>query len=321
MQTVYISASAQQQIEYLHRSYPNKEWSGICVYKSLTPQYSILESDLEVVYIAPRDLGSAAFTSSEGIGKEAMLDILENFDMTECRTGYIHSHHTMDTFFSGTDMHELNEMAINHFDFFLSVIVNVKNKHNAKIAIKCEQVINSHYKINGQLVTETKKETGIKIFDLKVKIKPVDINLWKLFKQQLTILQQETVAKEAAKTTILYNKQANLYTKATKQLPLQKDNNSFLSFIDYSSELEDNLEFNNDFEEDAYILFEAVENKEDTTENLFKEFVEFNPIPINQKIEWVKLLLGYLREYKIAFAPKGKHLQRLNILEIKIAEL
>jgi len=72
----------------------------------------------------------------------------------------IHTHHNMETFFSGTDMGELHDSAPS-YNYFLSLIVNYKNEYIAKIAT----VITETSKSVEMVLTNGKKS----IVELKTK--------------------------------------------------------------------------------------------------------------------------------------------------------
>lgn len=78
------------------------------------------------------DLGSAAYTEFE-FDPEELIDLYEEKEyLMEWRCGLIHSHHHMQTFFSGTDQDELHEKAVN--GLYLSLIVNNHLVPTAKLA-------------------------------------------------------------------------------------------------------------------------------------------------------------------------------------------
>jgi len=78
------------------------------------------------------DLGSSAYTEFE-FEPEELIDLYEEKEyLMEWRCGLIHSHHHMQTFFSGTDQDELHEKAVN--GLYLSLIVNNHLVPTAKLA-------------------------------------------------------------------------------------------------------------------------------------------------------------------------------------------
>jgi len=78
-------------------------------------------------------IGTHSYTESENHSDDIinMVDRVPAY--MENRYGLIHTHHTMDTFFSGTDIQELHDNAAN-YSYYLSLIVNIKEKYSAKIA-------------------------------------------------------------------------------------------------------------------------------------------------------------------------------------------
>ena len=92
-------------------------------------------------FIYPRNIGSHSFTSTEAGGDVSdAYDIYE--DGIECSTGLIHSHNNFNTFFSGTDMSELENNA-KLYNYYLSLIVNFDGKYCAKIAFPGKQKFSS----------------------------------------------------------------------------------------------------------------------------------------------------------------------------------
>ena len=222
------------------------------------------------------------------------MDILLNFDMNTHRTGYIHSHHALSigTAFSGTDLKELEEMAFNHFDQFLSVIVNVFGKHNAKLAIKAEVISIVEWSLGNHKEREEVKTVRLKTFDLKVKQRKSTDPLWTLFDSQLKVLKEE-IAQKAALVTAQANMQINKAHNAMNWGNFDYKTVNPSRFIPEPEELE------NTFCDNAFTFFDTIadENLLEIVRILFKEFIVDNPIPKGQKVAYVKELLSYLKEY------------------------
>ena len=130
-----ITPEFKSQIDYLHAKVKSStEWSGMLF-------YTILEGDLQnfsKLVIRPddiflMDIGSAAHTAATIQGDDLMKMYETIPDAENKKYGLIHSHHNMDTFFSGTDVDELNENVHNH-NFYVSLIVNYAGKYCAKVA-------------------------------------------------------------------------------------------------------------------------------------------------------------------------------------------
>lgn len=131
---IIISKHLQDQIDYLHRKVGSIEWCGILFFRKIEGEINNPESLVfEANDIYPMNIGSETFTSSE-IEAEDVVNMYELIpDAYESRQGLIHTHHTMATFFSGTDMSELHDNAPLH-NYYLSLIVNFDGKYSARIA-------------------------------------------------------------------------------------------------------------------------------------------------------------------------------------------
>ena len=121
------------QIQYLCKNISKVEWSGALFY---TTEGSIQKPEtfkITLKTILPLDMGSKAYTEYN-LDERFMDFIEEDFEERSLwKLGHIHSHNTMNVFFSGTDMAELNDNAPAH-NFYLSLIVNNYMDFMAKVA-------------------------------------------------------------------------------------------------------------------------------------------------------------------------------------------
>lgn len=156
--TLIISKEVQSQIMYLHNKVENIEWCGILFYSIVSgtitdPDNLILKA--EKIFLG--DIGVGTYT--EMSTDETIIDFYDKYPealTVPWKQGYTHTHHSMDTFFSGTDMQELHDNAGSH-NYYLSLIVNHKSKFCAKIAIVAEAEIpetRSSYKFKGNNTAE-----------------------------------------------------------------------------------------------------------------------------------------------------------------------
>src|SRR6185312_9358256 len=111
---VIITPELKDQIDFLHNMVGSKEWSG----ELITREEGVI-TDLdnwtitcENIYLA--DIGSGAFTGYEvDKGGFKAVDIIEMYDEYpdllegKVKNQHIHTHHSMQTFFSGTDWSQL----------------------------------------------------------------------------------------------------------------------------------------------------------------------------------------------------------------------
>lgn len=124
------------QIKFLCKNIPKEEWSGILFY-TINGSIAYPETfKIELKNILPLDKGSKSFTSYD-LDNRLINYMMENPDAQNWKLGHIHSHNTMDVFFSGTDMDELKDNSESH-NFYLSLIVNNFMDFKAKIAFRAK---------------------------------------------------------------------------------------------------------------------------------------------------------------------------------------
>jgi len=118
--------------------FKNIEWSGVLFYEGDQKTQVTLKD------ILPLDVGDSISTF---YNLDERLDeyLAKNTELYDCHIGHIHSHHKMDTTFSGVDLEELEENSANH-NFYLSVIANNALEYNALIA---SRVKSNHYGTDG----------------------------------------------------------------------------------------------------------------------------------------------------------------------------
>jgi hypothetical protein len=143
----------QSQINYYHKSNPGTEWSGVLFYKII--EGSIVNPADLVLYAESfylMNIGTASYTSFDY--SEDILNVYDEYpELEEYNTGLIHTHHGMDSYFSSTDMEELEDNA-SLYNFYLSLIVNNKGNYAAKLAVPVveNQVTQKIKNEEGQLV-------------------------------------------------------------------------------------------------------------------------------------------------------------------------
>lgn len=128
-----ISSKLEHKISYLCLQLPSTEWSGVLYYSVNTENKTLVGEDVQLL-----DVGTAATTEFD-LSPEVVSYMVEN-DLLDCQTGLIHSHHTMATFFSGTDTNTLKKQGSER-NRFLSLIVNNKKEYSAALTTKLEGVV------------------------------------------------------------------------------------------------------------------------------------------------------------------------------------
>jgi hypothetical protein len=90
---IIILDELKAQIDYYHKRFPGKEWSGVLFFKQVSGDFETL-SNLEFIAtnVYLMDIGNSSYTSFENDG-----DIIDAFDAIndseyESLMGFIHSH-------------------------------------------------------------------------------------------------------------------------------------------------------------------------------------------------------------------------------------
>jgi len=186
-----ITPSFHNQIKYLCSKINTVEWSGIL--------YHTAEGDLEnpesfvckPQHILLMDKGTSGYTEydfSSPLFMEGLHDKPELMDMTP---GHIHSHHSMDSFFSQTDSDELAENAVN-YNYYLSLIVNNRGKYVARVAFPG--------KIEGRTISYTNNK------GLQINIKTEDEDVIFYYEMDIVIEEETFVDKIKRKFLKKYNR-------------------------------------------------------------------------------------------------------------------
>lgn len=133
------------QVTYLHGRIGPTEWSGMLLYDVVSGDPGDPENFvLEAKHIFLMDIGTAAYTEYET--DEDIVELYEEVEgAMEMKTGHIHTHHNMKTFFSGTDTSELQDNVDKH-NYYLSLIVNMGGVYSAKVAFLSD--VHSSSKLN-----------------------------------------------------------------------------------------------------------------------------------------------------------------------------
>jgi len=141
---VTVNQNVIHKTIYLCNYFKNIEWSGVLFYEG-DPKTQVTLKD-----ILPLDVGDSVSTFYD---LDERLDeyLAKNTELYDYHIGHIHSHHRMDTTFSGVDLEELEENSANH-NFYLSVIANNALEYNALIA---SRVKSNHYGVGDNCLLAT----------------------------------------------------------------------------------------------------------------------------------------------------------------------
>ena len=130
-----IPKEVEKKIRLLLNEIRNIEWSGVLFYDV---EGNFEDGSLKIICkdILPMDIGNATYTEWD-MNADVVSYIVDHPELAGIYHGLIHSHHSMSTFFSGTDTNTLKEEGsdVNHF---VSLIVNNAGTYNAAITRKVE---------------------------------------------------------------------------------------------------------------------------------------------------------------------------------------
>lgn len=233
-----VPAKVENKIRILLNSIYNIEWSGVLFY---TYTGSFENNDLLITCedIYPMNIGNSVYTEFENTPDIAGY-IVDN-QLFDCCHGLCHSHHSMQTFFSGTDISTLQSEG-NETIHFVSLIVNNAGEYNAAITRKVKATF------EGDMVEEFESYNGEKITKTSKTI------------QQKEMIMYHSLIVEIEKndyTTDLYSRIKELKDKNAKS----KENTATKSIANTSTvwPTQQKIEFPKDKDE----KFDAIDNIED----------------------------------------------------------
>lgn len=157
-----IPSFVEQKIRYICSKIWDREWSGTLFYKA---EGSFEDGSLVITCadIFVMDIGNTTYTEFD-MSPEVVTYMAQHPELMECQTGLIHSHHSMASFFSGTDTNTLEEEGKDR-NHFVSLIVNNAGSYTAAITRK----IKSKRTISDTFSYESFEGTPIESTDSKEK--------------------------------------------------------------------------------------------------------------------------------------------------------
>lgn len=130
---IKIEESLKEKIDFICNKIPDIEWSGTLFY---TVTGSFKDNNLVIIAqdLFLQDIGNS-FTTEFKNTTDLATFMCDNPELLTSNMGLIHSHHTMSTFFSSTDLNTLN-LEGNDNNHFVSLIVNNAGNYTAAITRK-----------------------------------------------------------------------------------------------------------------------------------------------------------------------------------------
>lgn len=130
---IIIPAKVERIIRFLCERVWSTEWSGVLFYNPIG-EFEDDSLEIHCVDILPMDIGNATYTEFD-MSPDVISYMAQNPELLDCKMGLIHSHNSMPSFFSGTDLNTLREEG-NDRNHFVSLIVNNEGKYTAAITRK-----------------------------------------------------------------------------------------------------------------------------------------------------------------------------------------
>lgn len=255
---VVISDAILDKIRYLCSEIAKVEWSGVLIYAIEGSIKDVENFKCIIKEIIPMDKGSKTLTeySMDGRVTDYFEEEVEE-DRFEYRIGHIHSHNTMETYFSGTDMSELNDNS-EHHNYYLSLIVNNFMEMTAKIAYRAEIAGFSYVAEdeNGDTYSEDicLEKTVMMTYNCNISIPQRELNVSDDFMTKVKVIK--TKKKPSVKSPM--KSSFNNYGLGYKSHP-NKGSSSF------GFDGHEDLDFEDDLDDDTDELFD-LEYFEDTTD-------------------------------------------------------
>lgn len=161
-----LSHEFMAQAYRLHSQFPKGiEFCGILIYEQEDDNTLIAHG------IYPVNLGSSGFT--EGLYAEYLPEVSFMYpkiidEKNPWKVGMIHTHHSMETYFSGEDLDELKQNSKFH-KFYLSLIINYRGDFSAKVSIhtsmKSEYTVTN---ISGKSQKVTSEEEFLYVYNCNI---------------------------------------------------------------------------------------------------------------------------------------------------------
>lgn len=184
------------EIDHLHDKVGRTEWCGILFYRHLEGDINEPKSlVLQAEHLYLMDIGSEAYTEAD-IDVESVIEMDDQIpDVRNLKKGLIHTHHTMNTFFSGTDMSELHDSTPFH-NYYLSLIVNFKGEYCAKVAYIATRKTTVNYKnAQDQPIEATSEKEILAMIDMDIEWETPEVVVSDFFRARHEKVKQEKAKK------------------------------------------------------------------------------------------------------------------------------
>ncbi len=210
---VNITEDFKQSVDYFCKQVPTLEWSGILFYTIDGDFNKDSKITITPEYIHLMDIGTGGYTEYDW-DETALKLTFDKPELLGLKIGHIHSHNSMSTFFSGTDMRELSDNAPNYNQYF-SLIVNNRLDMTAKLAVVGEvestQKFSFNTRLNGLFKSKAREETKQVLFTLDAGFNRQDRDFKHSqdIKERFVTVQKEVDERKKSRNTTVFGYNGN----------------------------------------------------------------------------------------------------------------
>lgn len=221
---MHLSRNCESKIRTACQQFPKREWSGAAFYNITylngkdKESATLLDIRIDILDFCLQDIGSSTYTEYD-LDATVASYIADHMDtLMGAKVALLHSHNSMNAFFSGTDLDTLKEQA-SQCNNVLSIVVNNDGNYVAKFTqkeivhqvddITTDSVVTSSYSLLGE-VNKSSQEVShdfksnvsdyhnIKVYDCDI-FRPLDVPIDKDFQQECIELEEKLASKREVK--------------------------------------------------------------------------------------------------------------------------
>lgn len=222
---LHIPQEFADKIRFLCKSIPKHEWSGVLFYEIEGTIKDVEKMKITLKDILLMNKGTATFTSFDW-DEDVVNYQMDNPEAMEWKIGHIHSHNTMNVFFSGTDWEELNDNCPQH-NLYLSVIVNNYLDIAAKVAFTAESQVFICKDENGKDYTLKLSNADIKpmmfVYDCETFLPEKEVKVSDSFADRYKAIEKKAAIEAERKAEEARKKAAEDAAKAVKNPVVKGD--------------------------------------------------------------------------------------------------
>ena len=225
-----IPNSVERKIRFLCERVWDTEWSGVLFY-TYTGNFEDNSMVVTCKDIFPMDIGTTTYTEFN-MSPDVISYMAENPELLDCKTGLIHSHNNMATFFSGTDLETLRTEG-NDINHFVSLIVNNAGKYTAAITRKIKYIqsrIIKYDSYEGEVASTEDGVTGEEIewFNLDIEFEKTTNDEFSIIPSRLDEIKKSKAPKTPSYTN--YNSSTSFKPETPPKTPSYYEPSLFSPF-------------------------------------------------------------------------------------------